>query len=82
MDICQKVLSQCALYFKEWGSYFTCKIIDSKRQYSRDLEQGGLEIPCLLLFQKLLKKACKLLLLSEKSTFKTMPSETPHKIKQ
>ena len=32
--------------------------------------------------QELLEKACKLLLLSEKSASEAKPSETPHKIKQ
>ena len=63
----------------------TCKITNPKKQYSRDLEQGGLEIPCLLLFlaeQELLEKAHKLLLLSEKSASVSNKSETSHKIKQ
>ena len=50
-----------------------------------DLEQGGLEIPCLLLFkaeQRLLQKAHKLLLLNEKSPSVPKLSETSHKIKQ
>ena len=63
----------------------TCKITDPQKWYSRDLEQGGLEIPCSLLFQgdlKLLEKACKLLLLSEKGDSVAKPSKTSHKIKQ
>ena len=28
----------------------TCEIANPNKQYSRDLEQGALEIPCLLLF--------------------------------
>ena len=49
------------------------------------MEQGSLEIPCLLLFQaeqELLEKARKLLLLSKKSASEAKPSETLHKIKQ
>ena len=49
------------------------------------MEQGGLEIPCLLLFQAeqgLLEKARKLLLLSKKSPSVAKLSETSHKTKQ
>lgn len=66
------------------GGVITCKLTDPNKQYSRDLEQGGLEIPCLLLFhgeQKLLEKAHKLLLLSEKSASEAKLSKTPCKIK-
>ena len=71
--------------FLRRGGVITCKIIDPKKRYSRDLEQGGLEIPCILLFQaeqELLEKARKLLLLSEKSASAAQPSETSHEIKQ
>ena len=79
-----KISSTCSLFLR-CGGVITCKITDPEKQYSRDLEQGGLEIPCLLLFQaeqKLLEKARKLLLLSEKSASVAKPSETSHKIKQ
>ena len=49
------------------------------------MEQGSLEIPCLLLFQadqELLEKAHKLLLSSEKSASVAKVSGTFHKIKQ
>jgi len=48
-------------------------------RYSRDLEQGGLEIPCVLLFQaksELLDKVQKLLSLSEKNLATVKPSES------
>ena len=51
---------------------------DPKKQYSRDLEQGGLEIPCVLLFRaesELLDKVQKLLSPSEKNFTAVKPSE-------
>ena len=80
----KKISSTCSLFLRRRG-VITCKITDPQKQYSRDLEQAGLEIPCLLLFQadqELLEKARKLLLLSEKSASVAKPSETSHKIKQ
>ena len=82
----KKISSTCSLFLRH-GGVITCKITNPTRQYSRDLEQGGLEIPCLLLFQaeqKLLEKARKLLSLSEKSAsvVKLSAGETSHKIKQ
>ena len=52
-------------------SVITCKITDLKKRYSRYLEQGGLEIPRVLLFpaeSELLDKVQKLLSLSENFT--------------
>ena len=63
----------------------TCNITDPKKRYSRDLEQGGLEISCLLLFegeQELLEKVRKLLSLTEKKGSISEPGEISHKIKQ
>ena len=57
------------LLFLRHGGLITCKITDPRKKYSRDLEQGGLEIPCLLLFwgeRDVLAKVEKLLSLSEK----------------
>ena len=57
----------------------TCKITDPKKRYSRDLEQGVLEIPCILLFQaksEVLDKVQKLLSLSEKNFATMKPSES------
>ena len=80
----KKISSTCSLFMRR-GGVITCKITDPQKRYSRDLEQGGLEIPCSLIFQgdrELLEKARKLLLLSEKSTSVVKPSKTSHKIKQ
>jgi len=57
------------LLFLRHGGLITCKITDPRKKYSQDLEQGGLEIPCLLLFRgerDVLAKVEKLLSLSEK----------------
>ena len=65
----RRISSTCSLFLRHGGA-IACKITDSKKQYSKDLEQGGLEIPCVLLFQaesELLDKVQKLLSLSEKN---------------
>ena len=62
-----------------------CRITDPNKRYSRDLEQGGFEIPCLLLLQaeqKLLGKVRKLLLFSEKSTSEAKLNGNPCNINQ
>ena len=46
----RRISSTCLLFLRHGGA-ITCKITDPKKRYSRDLEQGGLEIPCVLLFQ-------------------------------
>ena len=80
----KKISSMCSLFLRH-GGVIVCRITDSNKRYSRDLEQGSLEIPCLLLFQakqKLLGKVCKLLLFSEKSTSEAKLSGSPCNMKQ
>ena len=91
----RRVSSTCLLFLRHGGAII-CKISDPKKRYSRDLEQRGLEIPCVLLFQaksELLDKVQKLLLLSEKNFATVKPSESrahndqkaeavKHKVKQ
>ena len=51
------------------GGVISCEVIDPNRRYSRDLAQGGLEIPCKFKFQgnqQLVDKAKKLLPYSKK----------------
>ena len=65
----------------------TCKITNPNKWYSMDLEQGDLEIPCLVIFQgeqELLDKVKKLLsFINEKRpTTATATIETAHKNKQ
>ena len=45
-----KLISAAASLFLRHGGSIKCKVTRS-RQYSRDLPQGGLEIPCLLTFE-------------------------------
>lgn len=45
----RKISSICSLFISKGGS-LTCRVSSSHR-YSADLPQGGLEIPCVLLFQ-------------------------------
>ena len=74
----RRISSTCSLFLRH-GGVITCKITDPKKRYSRDLEQGGLEIPCVLLFQaesELLDKVQKLLSLSEKNFATVKPSES------
>ena len=46
----QKISTACSLFMQRRGSVI-CRIIDSHHQYSSDLPQGGLQIPCQLVFQ-------------------------------
>ena len=46
----QKISAACSLFIQRGGT-LTCIIIDSHRQYSADLPQGGLQIPCKLEFK-------------------------------
>jgi len=76
----RRISSTCSLFLRHGGT-ITCKITDPKKRYSRDLEHGGLEIPCLLLFQaesELLAKVQKLLSLSEKNFTVGKQSERDH----
>jgi len=45
----KKISSTCSLFLRHGPGVIVCRITDPNKRYSRDLEQGGLEIPCLLL---------------------------------
>lgn len=45
----RKISCVCSLYLRRNGSIY-CRVTGSRR-YSEDLEQGGLEIPCILTFE-------------------------------
>ena len=45
----KKISSICSLFLRRGGAIH-CRVSDVKR-YSADLEQGGLEIPCILKFE-------------------------------
>lgn len=45
----RKISSVCSLYIRRGGEIH-CRVTGSRR-FSADLEQGGLEVPCLLIFQ-------------------------------
>jgi len=82
----KKISSRCSLFLRR-GGMLMCKITNPNKQYSRDLGQGGLEIPCLVIFQgeqELLDKVKKFLsFINEKRpTTATATIETAHKIKQ
>ena len=58
--------STCSLFIRKGGT-IDCEVTDPNRKYSRDLPQGGLEIPCVLTLQStkdLVEKAVKLLAIS------------------
>ena len=54
----RKLSKICSLFLKR-GGYIRCHVIGSRR-YSADLPQGGLEIPCTLLFKGQSKEIYKL----------------------
>ena len=45
----RKISSICSMFLRHGGT-IKCRVTASRR-YSRDLPQGGLEIPCVLTFQ-------------------------------
>ena len=63
-----KLISAAASLFLRHSGAIKCKVTGT-RQYSRDLPQGGLEIPCQLTFEgsdeKYIRKVKKLLKLSD-----------------
>ena len=65
----RKISTVCSLFLRRGGSIL-CRVTGSRR-FSRDLPQGGVEIPCMLVFQgdsKYVDKARKLLLTTEAPT--------------
>ena len=54
----RKISRVCSLFLQRGGS-ITCTVTATRR-YSADLPQGGLEIPCLLLFEAQPKEIQKL----------------------
>ena len=63
----RKISAACYLFIQK-GGILTCIITDSNHQYSSDLLQGGLQIPCKLVFEshdvELMAKVRKLLRLA------------------
>ena len=58
----RKISRICTLFIRRGGT-ISC-LVNGRRKYSADLPQGGMEIPCLLLFKgesKEIKKLVKLL---------------------
>ena len=60
-----KISAAFSLFIQRGGT-LTCIITDSRHQYSADLPQGGLQIPCKLEFKRdnadllsIIKKTCK-----------------------
>ena len=76
----KKISSACSLFLRR-GGIISCRVTGEKR-YSRDLIQGGLEIPCVLLIEgnaELLTKLKRLLLFSETADEETNCEENPPK---
>ena len=62
----KKINSTCSLFIRK-GEIIDCEVMDPNSKYSRDLPQGGLEIPCILTLRgikDLVYKAVKLLAIS------------------
>ena len=65
----KKISSTCSLFIMK-GGLISCRVTDPNRKYSRDLAQGGLEIPCVITLRgtkELVDKAKKLLAISNKN---------------
>ena len=61
----KRISSICHIFLRRGGT-ITCTVTGS-RQYSGDLPQGGLEVPCLLKFEGI-EKGIELALVSDKAT--------------
>ena len=59
----QKLFAICAMFLHRGGST-TCQV--NGRQYSRDLAQGGLEVPCMLTFCGVISQLAKVQALVKK----------------
>ena len=42
----KKISSTCSAFLRHRPGVIVCRITDPYKRYSKDLEQGGLEIPC------------------------------------
>ena len=76
----RRISSICSLFLRK-GGMISCKITGSRR-YSSDLIQGGLEVPCILLFEgakSLVEKVMCLLQFSNKVSFNDSLVENPPK---
>ena len=51
----RKISAICSLFLRR-GGRIQCEVTGT-RQYSRDIPQGGLEIPCRYIFEKAVKSA-------------------------
>ena len=73
----RKISSVCSLFLRKNGT-IVCKVTGSRR-YSRDLPQGGLEVPCTLKFQGSTKDIDKVkkLLEAAPSTTSVVTSQAP-----
>ena len=63
----KKISRMCSMFIQEGGEIL-CMVIGNRR-YSSDLAQGGLEIPCTLLFcgeEKYIQKLKKLIYIKNK----------------
>ena len=56
----KKTSSTCSLFIRTGGT-IDCEVTDPNRKYSRDLPQGGLEIPCVLTLQGIKDLVARLL---------------------
>ena len=77
----KKISSVCSLYLRRDGS-IVCRVTGSRR-YSEDLAQGGLEIPCVLIFEgdaKLTAKAQELVESALATTAAYLPASKKRKL--
>ena len=73
----RRISAACALFLQHHGS-IRCEVTGDRR-YSSDLPQGGLEVPCDLIFEgkkKYIQKIEKLITNSEKKTVEGVAVET------
>lgn len=56
----KRIARVCSLFLRRGGQ--VCAVVTGRKRYSRDLPQGGLEIPCELIMRGKKKELKKLLL--------------------
>ena len=73
----RKISAMCHLFLRR-GGHIACQVT-GHRQFSADLPQGGLEVPCSLVFVGAEKEICKVKRLSSAASDITIAVEPPEK---
>ena len=75
----RKISAICSLFLRH-GGRIQCEVTGT-RQYSRDIPQGGLEIPCQYIFEGDVHKVKKSIIVNEKAVKSTKEATSNGRIK-